>query len=154
MLLEVVDVYPELWEDLGWDEFELAQLDSATSAVDANSTAGSGAGFIAPVIVNPPPASTATDEFASLVTKDARDGESKIIASEEMDHSEIAVKGSTVAVPGAAPRAVVQYTIVFDSPDQQKHWYEFVKWLRANPSIDGNTTAERLLNFVSEHCEI
>jgi hypothetical protein len=71
-----------------------------------------------------------------------------------MDHNEIAIKGSTVATPEAAPRAVVQYTIVFDDPDQQRRWYDFIRWIRNEPAYDGSTTSEKLISFIDAHSEI
>ena len=87
-----------------------------------------------------------------MVQTDEDDGKSKIMVDKNLDQNSIATKGSTSV--SSAPQAVVQYTIVFDNPQQQSRWYDFVRWLRANPSIDGNTTAERLMNFIDEHCEI
>jgi hypothetical protein len=80
------------------------------------------------------------------------DGE--LHANDEVDHNELAIKGSTAATGSKSANAIVQYTIVFDSVQQQSRWYDFVRWLRSNPSIDGNTTSERLMNFIDEHCEI
>lgn len=152
MLLEVADIYPELWTDLGWDEFEIAHIDERSSR--ASSSADRNEKYIPPVIVNPPQVDEEEikKELSSLVQTD--NGESKIVAPQNVDHNEIATTGSVTAVPKTAPQAVVQYTIVFDSPDQQKRWYEFIRWLRNEVAIDGNTTAERLLNFIDEHCEI
>ena len=95
-----------------------------------------------------------TEDLKNLVKTDEDDGKSKIMADNSLDQSEIAIKGSTVALPNSAPQAVVQYTIVFDNPQQQARWYDFVRWLRSNPSLDGNTTADRLMNFIDEHCEV
>jgi hypothetical protein len=57
-------------------------------------------------------------------------------------------------VTGATPRAVVQYTIVFDGTDQQTKWYDFIRWLKSDPGTDGATTAERLINFIEAHTEV
>jgi hypothetical protein len=59
-----------------------------------------------------------------------------------------------VAAPGSAPQAVVQYTLVFDNPDQQKRWYDFVRWLRNDPGYDGDTTAEKIMSFIDAHSEV
>ena len=37
------------------------------------------------------------------------------------------------------------------SPDQQRKWYDFIRWLKTDPGTDGDTTAERVLNFVDAH---
>ena len=81
-------------------------------------------------------------------------GERKIVADGDVDHNEIAVQGSTVTSQGASPKAVVQYTLVFDDPAQQKDWYEFIRWLRSQPAYDGETTAEKLMSFVEAHSEL
>ena len=85
-----------------------------------------------------------------MVEKDSS-GENRIVANSNLDHSDIATRGSTIAVPGSAPQAAVQYTIVFDNADQQAQWYKFIKWLRSDPAVDGDTTAEKLINFIDPH---
>jgi hypothetical protein len=86
------------------------------------------------------------------VSKDSG-GENRIVAPSSSDQNDIAVRGSTMA-SGAAQQAVVQFTLVFDSPAQQSRWYEFIRWLRSDPAIVGNTTAERLMDFIGQHSEI
>jgi hypothetical protein len=66
----------------------------------------------------------------------------------------VAVSGSTLVSPGSSPQAVVQYTIVFDNPDQQRRWYDFVRYLRNDPGISGVTTAEKLIDFIDMHTEV
>jgi ParB-like chromosome segregation protein Spo0J len=151
MLIDINDYYPELLEGLEWDEFEIASMESEQIKTDAQDEANE----------------KQTEKYNSLETEDEEvvkkteyvvqedgDGERRIIADPKLDQQDIAVRGSTVASPGSAPQAAVQYTIVFDGVDQQSRWYDFVRWLRSNPSIDGNTTAEKLMNFIGEHCEI
>jgi hypothetical protein len=65
----------------------------------------------------------------------------------------VAALGST-AIPGTKkPQAVVQYTIVFDRVEQQSRWYDFIKWLRSNSEIGGNTTAEKLLCYLEKNID-
>ncbi len=71
----------------------------------------------------------------------------------ETNQTDLATRGATVIPHGSAPQAVVQYTIVFDNPDQQSTWYDFMRWLRANESISGTTNGEKLSNFASEFIE-
>ena len=87
------------------------------------------------------------------MVREDEDGTRKIIADDSVDHEEVAVQGSTAVVPGAAPRAVVQYTIVFDDPDQQKRWYEFIRWLRGNADYEGSTTGEKLVSYIDVNSE-
>ena len=32
--------------------------------------------------------------------------------------------------------------------EQQRRWYDFLRWLRSDAEIDGDTTAERLIFFL------
>ncbi len=153
MILDVNEIYPELFDDLGWDEFEIASYQN-TELINDSITSVSEKGFTAPVMVDGAlNVSELEGQLARLVGRN-EDGENYLRAPSDADQNDIAIRGSTVAIPGAAPRAAVQYTIVFDDVLQQARWYSFVRWLRANPSIDGNTTAERLVNFIGEHTEV
>ena len=154
MLIDINDYYPELLEGLEWDEYEIAALEKDVEIQDNESGDVSSGRYVEPVMTSKPQGLRDAEKALVDMVEEDEDGERRIVAPEGADHSDIAVRGSTVAAPGAAPQAVVQYTIVFDGVDQQSRWYDFVRWLRANPSIDGNTTAERLMNFIGEHCEI
>lgn len=157
----VVDQFPDLLDSLGWDDWEIAAMEeaslrsstSASTVEDDDSDRGIGTPFVAPVIKPIQQSEIGATVLSSLVRED-EDGERRITASMDMDHNEIAVKGSTVASPESAPRAVVQYTIVFDEPEQQRRWYEFIKWLRTDPAYDGDTTASKLMSFIDSHAEI
>lgn len=132
LINNVGDEYSKLMSDLGMDEFELATIEY--SAIDSESELLTSSEFIPPVI-----------------TED--DEQDEIPAVPKGSEANVATLGST-AIPGMKkPTAVVQYTIVFDSVEQQTRWYDYVKWLRSTPEIDGNTTAERLLNYLEAHCE-
>lgn len=137
LLVDIYDSYPELLDNLGWDEFELAAIEESQIAGETISPIAGG--YVPPVIQQPAPV---------LSVEEDEDGDRKIVASRDVDHREVAVSGSTIAAPGSAPQAVVQYTLVFDNPDQQRKWYEFIRWLRNDPGTDGNTTAEKLINFI------
>jgi len=93
------------------------------------------------------------DHSAVSVTRDL-DGKPELNVRAGVDQSDAVIRGSTVVSPSSAPQAVVQYTIVFDTTQQQARWYEFIKWLRADPAIAGSTTAERLIDFIDQHIEI
>ncbi len=170
-VLEISDYYPELMDGLGWDEFDIAELEQK-SIRDSHQVIESG-DYRPPVITNPNASFDNPDDFledeqdeedtpvrpqpsvdmsAVEVTK-TRDGQ-QLSVKDGVDQRDAVIRGSTTVSPSSAPQAVVQYTLVFDSPHQQSRWYDFIKWLRANPSIDGSTTAEKLMNFIDEHCEI
>jgi hypothetical protein len=150
MLLDISDFYPELLEDLGWDEFEIAAIESAV-IVDENDT------FSDEDFEESEELAQSKREYEQAISslqtmvKTDKDGENRIVAPTDIDQNDIATRGSTIAVPGAAPKAAVQFVIVFDDADQQAVWYKFIKWLRADPGIDGSTTAEKLINFIDSH---
>ena len=147
MIVSISDFYPELLDDMGWDEFEIASYESeAVTEKATNKNNEIKKEFQA--------AQEQTAKEIDNLVKRADNGEMRITADEEMDHSDIAIRGSTVAMPGAAPSAAVQVPLVFDNSEQQKKWYRFINWLRNNPSIDGSTTGQKLLNFIDEHCEV
>ena len=146
IVVDIWDGYPELFEGLGWDEFELAAIqESQFETEDISPTTG---GYVAPTLVTEPFQPT------NIVIEQSEDDERKIVANSDFDHNKVAVSGSTIVSPGSAPQAVVQYTLVFDNPDQQRRWYEFIRWLRNDPAIEGNTTAEKLIDFIDQHIEI
>lgn len=146
IVIDIWDGYPELFEGLGWDEFELAAIQE--SQFETEDISPTTSGYIAPVLVAEPVQPT------NIVIEQSDDGERKIVANNDFDHNKVAVSGSTIVSPGSAPQAVVQYTLVFDNPDQQRRWYEFIRWLRNDPAIAGNTTAEKLIDFIDQHIEI
>lgn len=153
LLFDVIDDYGDLMEDLGWDSFEVAYIEEQAQRSDPTPASGP-TEFIAPTIQ---PISDIGERILSSLVREDDDGERKIIAPSNVDHNEVAVKGSTVATPPtsqASHSAVVQYTIVFDSPEQQKRWYDFLRWLRSEPAYDGETSAEKLMSFIDSHSEI
>jgi hypothetical protein len=150
LLSDVVPEYENLWDDLGWDEFELAALDEQSSRLSA--LADDGPGYVAPVIINPNIDNFNAPTSNSLSPAVANsDGEARLVPSGEVDQKEVVVSGSTAIGQSGSTKAVVQYTLVFDEPDQQKKWYSFIRWLRTDPGYDGSTTAERLMNFIDAH---
>jgi hypothetical protein len=151
MLLEIGEYFPELLDGLGWDEFELASLEN-DMLIQENSNAGRNFEVekTQEQIDDKKVFDDAVDSIKGMVEKDSS-GENRIVANSNLDHSDIATRGSTIAVPGSAPQAAVQYTIVFDNADQQAQWYKFIKWLRSDPAVDGDTTAEKLINFIDPH---
>lgn len=150
LISEINDDYQDLFEELGWDEFEIAEYEH--ESMRSGSEVTSSSSYIPPVIINP------NDETPLMPRNEKRyeieesdDGEKRIVPVKGADHSDVAVRGATVSSPSAAPQAVVQYTIVFDSVDQQAKWYDFIRWLKSDPGTDGNTNAERLINFIQQH---
>jgi ParB-like chromosome segregation protein Spo0J len=147
MLLDISEFYPELLEDLGWDEFELAAIESESIIDEHRAASGIEDGFDAELEQSRKNYEAAASSIKTMIEQD-KDGENRIVAPSNLDHNDIATRGSTIAVPGAAPQAAVQYTLVFDNSDQQAVWYKFIKWLRSDPEFVGNTTAEKLISFI------
>jgi hypothetical protein len=147
MVVDMWDDFPELFEGLGWDEFEIAAIEESQFASEEVSPIADG--YFTPVMVNNPPQAP-----VNIIVEEDADGDRKIVAGKDVDHNQVAISGSTLVSPGSAPQAVVQYTIVFDNPDQQRRWYDFVRYLRNDPGISGTTTAEKLIDFIDMHTEV
>jgi len=149
----IIEDYGDLLEDLEWDEFELAILDLST---ERNEISSHGV-YEQPVIHllddeedeqprSEPPQRTPT------VTRDS-DGEIRLEAPKSADTSALITQGATTAGVSGSTKAVVQYSLVFDSPDQQRRWYDFLRWLRSDAGIAGETTAEKLIDFLEQHAD-
>ena len=135
VIVEVLDDHAELFGKLGWDDFELASMDQVSETPPISSA------YIPPVLVSDPVRSPITEQ------PPRQPSEPRTITG---NTSDIAVRGaSTVGAAGA--KGVVQYTLIFDDSDQQKRWYDFIRWLRLDPGTDGETTARRLINFIEAH---
>lgn len=142
LLGQISDSYPDLLADLRWDEFEMAAIDEWT---ERQVQTDEESGYVAPVLVNPPLGE-------NVQVEQNEDGENVIKAKPTVDAREVATRGST-AINSAGSQAIVQYTLVFDSPEQQKLWYDFIKFLRSSPVYEGTTTAERLMLFIEAHAD-
>lgn len=156
LISAVSDDYPELLEGLGWDEFEIAEYEQEFLRNSSEmSTSGS---YVTPVLIERNSEIQGFNDVPEIpeqqfnVSKDIN-GENRIIAPLSSDQNDIAIRGSTMA-NGAAQQAVVQFTIVFDNPAQQSRWYDFIRWLKSDSAVVGNTTAERLMDFIGQHTEI
>jgi hypothetical protein len=152
---QIIDDYGDLLEDLEWDEFELAMLDLST---ETQATATPGV-YEQPVIqmFEPeqptaptlPPQQT-TDQV--VVTRDS-DGEVRLEAPKSADTTSLVTQGATSAGVSGSTKAVVQYSLVFDTPEQQRRWYDFLRWMRSDAGVDGETTAEKLMDFLEQHAD-
>lgn len=151
----IIDDYGDLMEDLGWDEFELAVLDSNMTQVDNEDTRG----YVAPVVISPFTETPKTPEpspmnvIAPIAARD-EDGEVRLTAPSQIDTKTAVTAGSTAVGAAGSTRAVIQYTLTFDTYEQQKRWYDFMRWLRESPVYSGDTNIERLLDFIESHSEI
>lgn len=149
MLEQAGDGYGDLFESLGWDDFEMASMESDYKDDDDNT-------YIPPVIINPTPTPTYGEPVeppVRAVTTVREDGETELSAPANVNTSQAITQGSPSIVSNPV-KSIVQYTLVFDSAEQQRKWYDFIRWLKADAGYDGTTTAERLLNFIDSHTNI
>ena len=140
MLSIISEDYGALVQELQWDDFEMAALSEHADKYDDEYVRG----YIAPEMVNPVDAVTTTDPST---------GEKRFEARSDVDTGAAVSRGSTAVNLSGSEKAVVQYTLVFDSADQQRKWYDFIRYLKSSPVYDGSTTAERLIEFIESHAD-
>lgn len=148
----IIEEYGDLLEELAWDEFELAMLDLS---IEHGATATPGV-YDQPIIIpllsdepqydRPEP----RQEQTATSTRDAK-GEVTLEAPAGSDMKSLITQGSPSAGIAGGSKAIVQYSLVFDDPAQQRRWYDFLRWLRADPATTGETTAEKLIDFLEAH---
>lgn len=151
VLETIVDDYGDLMLDLGWDEFEMALMEPALEP-DVASTPGV---YLQPIIQQPVPERDVPRQSSSVapVAVQDEDGEVRLQAPSSIDaRTAVTTGASSVEVAGSS-QAVVQYSLVFEGGAQQKRWFDFVRWLRSNPELEGETTSARLLNFLENVAE-
>lgn len=152
----IMDDYGDLLEDLQWDEFELAMLDLST---EAHSHATPGV-YEQPILqllddedepVTPP--SLPSQSNSSPVTTRDSEGETRLEAPTNSDTKALVTQGATSGGMSGSSKAVVQYSLVFDSPEQQRRWYDFLRWLRTDAGNAGETTSGKLIDFLEQHAD-
>lgn len=143
LLGEVGEQYDNLIDALGWDEFDLAAMEGDYYQEDD-------APYEAPVIQSIIPLTQEENRAPQAVSVQLESGETVLNAPQGTDTHQAVTQGAPSVVANGS-KTIVQYTLVFDSPDQQRKWYDFIRWLKSDPGTDGETTAERVLNFVDAH---
>lgn len=143
LLGEVGDQYTQLIESLGWDEFEIASMEGDYYKDHDNDS------YIPPVIQELPTTPVAPVAPSAISTTND-DGEVELTAPEGTNTKQAITQGAPSVVANGS-KTIVQYTLVFDSAEQQRKWYDFVRWLKTDAGTDGDTTAERILNFIDAH---
>jgi len=152
---QIIDDYGDLLEDLEWDEFELAMLDISTET-QAHATPGVYEQPIIQMIDEPEPVEPQplpSQSNSSPVTTRDSEGETRLEAPKDSDTKALVTQGSTSGGMSGSSKAVVQYSLVFDSPEQQRRWYDFLRWMRSDAGVDGETTAEKLIDFLEQHAD-
>jgi hypothetical protein len=143
-LENVLDDYSDLFESLGWDEYELASIDVNIGRIDAYADTGYTPPVLTPIDFGKPP----SDRGFNV---ESTDKGNQIVSSGQVDDKTLVTTGATSIGQTGNRNAIVQYTLVFDNVDQQTKWYQFVRWLRSEPSLDGATTAEKIMSFIDAH---
>ncbi len=151
----IIDDYGDLLEDLEWDEFELAMLDLSTET-QSHATPGVYEQPILQIIddeqTTVPPSLPSQSNSSPVVTRDS-DGEVRLEAPKDSDTKSLVTQGATSGGVSGSSKAVVQYSLVFDSPEQQRRWYDFLRWLRSDIGVSGETTPEKLIDFLEQHAD-
>jgi len=140
MMGQLGEDYDELFVSLGWDDFEFASIEDNYINEDDDGT------YTPPVLQQFDVPST---QPSPVVTRDNL-GETTLSAPPSVDTNTAITQGAPSVVNNQS-KTIVQYTLVFDSADQQRKWYDFIRWLKADAGYDGETTTERILNFVDSH---
>ena len=133
----------EFFETLGWDDFAVAVIENQVIESDfVREPRDNNSGWTAPEIIigdasEPPPSPTGTTVEPPRPT--------------EVPTNTIVTQGSTTTNASGSTNAAIQFTLVFDSAEQQSKWYSFLRWLKDDGTWVGETTAERLLDFIANH---
>jgi len=146
LMSQISSDYQDLLLGLGWDEFEVASISTDIFVNERNDNRG---GYTPAVIVNPFENAIEENVLEEVNEKD----EVNYVATEKVDREDAITRGSVAVGVRGGERAVVQYTLVFDDADQQKRWYDFVRYLRNDPAYVGETTASKLIDFIDSNAD-
>ena len=162
MLEDVVVVYPELFDAVGWDDFEFAALDMSVNSVTEVGR-GAASGYVPPTVIAHPGdslGSNAAYNSASpmspsieISTDDKGEEGAKFVAPAGIDQRAAIMGGSAVTGQAGTRKTSFQYTLVFDDGDQMKQWWDFLRVLRSSAAYDGETIAGKLMSFIDAHSE-
>ena len=156
MLGEVVTVYPELFDAVGWDDFEMAALETSVGRMSEVGT-GAASGYVPPILVSQPGSAPTTSGVGAAAQVDLSsngDEGARYVAAPHVDQRTAMIGGSPVAGQPGAKRTSFQYTLVFDNADQMKRWWDFLRWLRGDAGYDGETIAGKMMSFIDAHTEV
>jgi hypothetical protein len=142
LIEEISGDYDSLLDSLGWDMFELAAISEQAFRIERSNE--SEHSYVAPVII---------DQQDQKIGVEHTDEGPRLVPTAPVNDRAVAATGSTTIGASGVKNAVVQYSLVFDNVEQQTKWYSFIRWLKADPAIDGDTTAERLINFIDSHAD-
>jgi hypothetical protein len=136
----------DFFDLLGWDEFAVAVIENEAIENEFDrELRGSNDGWVAPEILiseSPDPVFHSGEEG---------DTDKPLPRPTEVPTSTLVTQGSTASNAAGTTNAAIQFTLVFDSSEQQSKWYSFLRWLKDDGTFVGETTAERLLDFIANH---
>ena len=149
MLSDVVEIYPELFDAIGWDDFELAGLDTVVSTYSEVSN-GASSGYVPPMLTSRPGEISGMNPVANEGT-DSRDAHFTL--PEGLDQHAAVVGGSPATGQAGTQKTSFQYTLVFDNAEQMKQWWDFLRILRSSAAYEGDTIAAKFISFLESHSE-
>lgn len=163
MLGEVVEVYPELFDAVGWDDFEYAALETSVGRMTEVGT-GAASGYVPPILVSRPgeplPGTVSTSSSSAGAGSSSVDIEvngfdiPRYVASTGVDQRAAMIGGAPSAGQAGTKRTSFQYSLVFDDGDQMKRWWDFLRFLRGDAGYEGETIASKMISFIDAHTEI
>jgi hypothetical protein len=145
MLQEISQGEEELLTGLEWDPFELALLEESYDRSNFDEGEDLSGGYVPPVIIDQPSTTT------SPSTPREDEGEIEYHADEETTE-DIVTMGAT-AVDKAGAKTTYQYTLLFEGVEQQKEWYDFLRFLKGLKEYEDLTTSEQVLAFIRDNHE-
>jgi len=153
MLTEVLHDDEDFFDQLGWDDFSVAAIENTVISSSLNDAVDPNGGWSAPeIVVNDATGSFSPEPLPATSSESTSDTALEPQTSASRPSSaDIVVQGSTVTGQSGSSNASIQFTLVFDSAEHQSRWYSFLKWLQEDPAYDGDTTSERLLDFIGQH---
>ena len=161
VIIDVAETYSELFEVLGWDEFEMALFANSASSTPRQYEAPEPAPLTsqqaqAPGETAPSPHPRDEMTVTPVTVQDSNmDSGVRLVAPEGTNELSTIVSGvgGTTTQGAVTKKAQLQYTLVFDDAAQMGRWWDFVRFLRNSPVYEGETIADRLVNFIEAHGE-
>lgn len=144
----------DVMDAVGWDDFAMAAMEDVIEATTmAAVTTDNGVGWEAPTIIAPDTTPTPANPMdASGGEASAEPSPEPVKVQSDLSDDEILTQGST-AVVEPTRNVKIQYTIVFDTAEQQSQWYRFLRFLKESSVYEGDTSAEMISEFIAAHSE-
>lgn len=151
-IIEVAEVYSHIFEGVGWDDFEIASMETGAAQRDFEGAIprGQAGGYVPPMLVSEP----TLPDVIPVVSDDEEDGP-RLVAPVGTDERAAVISGvgGSTSQSDSSKKALIQYTLIFDDSTQMTRWWEFIKFLRGSPVYEGDTITTKLMNFIEAHGE-